>query len=192
VYGNGGTISGEVTSNASFNIGDAPMTVGILTIAGNYMQGPNGSITFDIASLNQYDQLNISGQARLNGLMTVDLLNGYIPQIGNTFDIMNFGSESGTFSMVIGLPINGQEHFVLEYNSTNLTLDVVSGPGSGAVSTGSSSYRWEPFTTQTLAGLATPVSGDSPSSVPEPGSILLLGSGTLTLGSAALRRRKRT
>ncbi len=191
VYGNGGTISGDVTSNASFNIGDAPMTVGLLTIAGNYMQGPNGSITFDIASLNQYDQLNISGQARLNGLMTVDLLNGYIPQIGNMFDIMNFASESGTFSMVIGLPINGQEHFVLEYNSTNLTLDVVSGPGSGAVSTGSSSYRWEPFTTQTLAGLASPISGDSPSSVPEPGSILLLGSGTLTLGLSALRRRKR-
>ncbi len=90
--------------------------------------------------------------------------------------------------MVFGLPINGQEHFILEYNSTNLTLDVVSGPGSGPVSTGSSSYRWEPFTTETLAGLVSPVSGDPPSFAPEPGSILLLGSGILT--SAALRRRK--
>src|SRR5271167_2736293 len=113
VYGNGGTIQGTVISNASINIGDSLMTVGQLSFLGNYTQGANGSLTFDIAGAapGQYDQLNVSGHAQLNGLMTVDLIQNFVPQIGNTFDIMNFSSRSGTFSMVLGLPINNQEHF---------------------------------------------------------------------------------
>jgi hypothetical protein len=79
VYGNGGTISGSVTSNASINFGDNPMTVGQLTFAGNFTQGASGSLTFDIASVNQYDRMDITGQARLNGTMNIDLLRGYVP-----------------------------------------------------------------------------------------------------------------
>ena len=94
--------------------------MGTLNFAGNYTQGANGSLTFDIASQNSYDKMNITGQAHLNGLMTIDLLHNYVPQIGNMFEIMSFAGESGTFSNVVGLPINGQEHFTLQYNSNNL------------------------------------------------------------------------
>ncbi len=199
LYGNNGTIQGNVISNANFNIGDTLMTPGQMSIMGNYTQGANGALTFDIASLTQYDRLNVSGQATLNGLMTVDLLNGYIPQVGNMFDIMNFASRSGTFSMVLGLPINNQEHFVLEYNSTNLTLDVVAGPSLEASSgrIGPHNDRIvvvsnnEPFVTQTMEALDLAGSYSSGgSSVPEPGSILLFGSGVA--GIATLLRRRRT
>lgn len=191
VYGNNGTISGNVSSDASFNIGDAPMTVGEMSIMGNYTQRANGSLTFDIASLTQYDQLNVSGHAQLNGLMTVNLLNGYIPQVGNMFDIMNFASESGTFSTVVGLPINNQEHFTLEYNATNLTLDVVSGPGMQASWRHGSSSGSEPFITPLGDNLSFVSNVDSQptSSAPEPGSILLFGSGLA--GIAAILRRTR-
>ena len=52
------------------------MTVGQMSFMGNYTQEANGSLTFDIAGAapGQYDQLNVSGHATLNGLMTVDLL----------------------------------------------------------------------------------------------------------------------
>jgi hypothetical protein len=148
IYGNGGSIQANVVSNAAFNIGDMPMTVGTMAIMGNYTQGANGSLYVDIASQTQYDQLNVSGRTTLNGLLSVDLLNGYIPQIGNVFDIVNFSSSSGTFSMVLGLPINNQEHFVLEYNSNNLTLDVASGPDLQANSghwSGSGDVYYEPY-----------------------------------------------
>ena len=194
VYGNG-TIQGPIMSNAAINIGDAPMTVGQMSFMGNYTQGASGSLTFDIAgaSLGQYDQLNVSGHAQLNGLMTVDLLHGFVPQIGNNFDIMNFASESGTFSMVLGLPINSEEHFVLDYNSTNLTLDVVAGQLSGSDARGDSGslFASEPFMTQTDGNgysLAAANNGGA-SSTPEPSSILLLGTGIVGL-AVVLRRRR--
>ena len=191
VYGNGGTIQGNVTSNASINLGDMPMTVGLLMFQGNYTQGSNGSLTFDIASASQYDQLNVSGHAQLNGLMAVNLLNGYIPQVGNMFDIMNFASQSGTFSTVLGLPINNQEHFVLQYNATNLTLEVVSGPGMQAASGHGSSSGSEPFITPITSDMSfASNTGSAPaSSVPEPGSVLLFGSGIA--GVVAFLRRTR-
>ena len=189
VFGNQGTITGSVVSNAAFNLGDQLMSVGQLAIGGAYTQGLHGSLTADIAGAGagQYDQLNVSGHAQLNGLLTVNLLNGFVPQIGNTFDIMNFASESGTFSMVDGLPINSQEHFVLEYNSTDLSLDVVPGqltrvdarPASWLSSTASEEKELS----------LTASSSGAPSSTPEPGSILLFGSGVL--GLAGLLRLKR-
>ncbi len=190
LYGNGGTVSGSITSNASINMGDAPLTVGQMTFVGNYTQRANGSLTFDIAGANSYDQLNISGQAHLNGLMTIDLLHGYIPQVGNLFPIMTFAGESGTFSSVVGLPIDNQEHFVLQYNATNLTLDVVSGPLAGVTAITNGSKNSEPFIpTAENGNYQMDSSLGASGTTPEPGSILLFGSGIA--GVAGMLRGKK-
>ena len=127
--------------------------------------------------------------------MTVDLLHGYVPQIGNTFDIMNFASASGTFSSVVGLPINGQEHFVLEYNPTNLTLDVESGQILGPTVSGHGAFSandpFIPSGEQTGDGDSLNASNNNgpAGSTPEPGSIVLFGSGLV--GVAAIFRRRK-
>jgi hypothetical protein len=188
VYGNGGTIQANTISDAAFNMGDMPNTIGTMAIRGNYTQGANGSIAFDIASLTSFDQLNVTGHASLNGTLFVALLDGYIPQVGNMFDIMNFAGSSGTFSMTVGLPINSQEHFVLEYNATNLTLDVVAGPGQQAQSGHGSAY-YEPYVSEITGGSDRLDNFSSPgATVPEPGSWLLLASGMLSI--AGLRRNR--
>ena len=181
VYGEEGTISGPVFSNADISIGS------LLSILGNYTQGPNGSLTFDIAGTEpgEYDQLNISGHAELNGLMTVDLIHGFVPELGDIFDIMHFSSELGTFSLVMGLPINGEEHFVLEYNPTDLTLDVVAGPLFETDSDGTSLIA-----SNVASSIASSVTSriDLSSSTPEPGSLLLLVSGLLCVAYSIRRR----
>jgi hypothetical protein len=190
VYGNAGTIQANTVSNAAFNMGDMPNTIGVMTITGNYTQGASGSLTFDIASLSSYDQLNVSGRASLNGMAMINLLNGYIPQVGNMFDIMNFASSSGTFSTVVGLPINGQEHFILEYNSTNLTLDVVAGPDNQVTSGHGSTYS-EPYVSQVTKGLnyGTTLSSGAPAPTPEPSTMTLFGSGVFGLGVVVRRKQ---
>src|SRR4029077_7078289 len=75
----------------------------------------------------KYDQLNPS-TASLSGTLNISLPTGFVPNIGSTFKIMNFTSETGTFSTVNGLSINGTEHFTLTYQPTDVLLTVVSGP----------------------------------------------------------------
>jgi hypothetical protein len=63
----------------------------------------------------------------LNGTLNIKLINGFIPAIGDTFTILTGSAVTGTFATVNGLSINGSEHFTITYNSTNVTLKVVSG-----------------------------------------------------------------
>jgi len=128
----------------------------------------------------------------------VDLLHSFIPQIGNTFDIMNFASESGKFSLVMGLPINGQEHFTLEYNPTNLTLDVVAGPLFGANNDEATLIASNIASSIAPDGGSSTASSITTSSItshygqssptPEPGSLLLFVSGLLCVGYSIRRR----
>ena len=75
---------------------------------------------------------------------------------------------------------------VLEYNSTNLTLDVVAGPDQQTQSAHGSAY-YEPY--ETSAGADGSGNLSSPgATVPEPGSLLLLASGIL--GIVGLRRHR--
>jgi hypothetical protein len=50
------------------------------------------------------------------------LINGYVPNPGDTFQIMTFGSRSGTFTTTNGLDLGGGRSFQVNLTSTSLTL----------------------------------------------------------------------
>jgi hypothetical protein len=76
------------------------------------------------------DVLNITGTAYLDGLLEISLLNGFSPTLGDTFDILNFGSYGGQFAMVQGLDLGSGKYFELDYLANGLRLTSVPEPSS--------------------------------------------------------------
>ena len=72
----------------------------MLKISGNYEQGGDGSLRFEIAgteAATQYDQFLVDGQATLAGQLEVVLLEGFQPTIGDHFDILKLHAMEGRF-----------------------------------------------------------------------------------------------
>jgi autotransporter-associated beta strand protein len=103
----GGTLQGSGIANGLITVmsggavapGNSP---GALTVA---------SATFNAGSLlkielggtapaTQFDQLKANGPLALGGSLQVSLLNGFAPQLGQSFDILDWGSRTGTFSAI--------------------------------------------------------------------------------------------
>ncbi len=111
----GGTLTGTGTINASVqNSGllqvNPPSGTGVLTINGNYIQTAAGTLSVNIGGLaagTQFDQLNVTEQASLDGALSVNVVNNYSPPQGDSYQILNFASETGNFSAEFGLYFGG-------------------------------------------------------------------------------------
>ncbi len=81
-----------------------------------------------ISPSSQYDQLLVSGQLALGGVLQVSLINGFAPAAGNVFNIFDWGTLGGTFS-AINLPTLASG---LTWNTSQLyTTGVLSVAGVG-------------------------------------------------------------
>ncbi|MFA5906360.1 MAG: VPLPA-CTERM sorting domain-containing protein, partial [Desulfobacula sp.] len=73
---------------------------GSLTITGDYTQDPIGTLLIELGGYIQgmdYDYLNITGSATLAGILEVTLWDGFNPQNGDFFDILQAGNITGEF-----------------------------------------------------------------------------------------------
>jgi hypothetical protein len=160
--GNGGTIVGNLTNAGvlSPGTGTAP---GTLSVNGNVTLTPSSTFGEQIGGLNTFGQLLVSGNLFLDGTLDIQLLAGYTPSIGSTFLFIDPLAISGAFATINGSTINASEEFEVIYNANNVELCVVS--------------------------TSNPVcSAPPPPAVPEPRSIVLLGTAIL---AALWRLRKR-
>jgi fibronectin-binding autotransporter adhesin len=110
-----GTITAPTVDNSGGTVapGHSP---GILTINGDYTQGPNGELDVQIngpAAGTQFSRLSVSGTASLDGDLRVTSPG---TQAG-AFRVLQAGARSGEFASVIA----GQT-FATSYDSTGLTL----------------------------------------------------------------------
>ncbi len=96
VVGGSGTIGGDLTnSGAKVARGNS---LGKLAVAGNYLQSDgsleieiNGASADDVSGNRQYDQLSVGGDLTISG-GSLDILMGFTPEPGDTFDILDFDS----------------------------------------------------------------------------------------------------
>ena len=147
VLGGNGTIVGDVTNAGVLAPG---ASVGTLNIDGNYTQSAAGTLQFDLASASSFDQLNVGGAAALAGALELSLLGGYTPAAGAQFDVLDFGSHTGTFSSVMLPTLESSLSWDTSQLYTNGLLSVAFA-GAGATYTHGDSTVLEPTSFSIIA-----------------------------------------
>ena len=113
-----GTIKGNVINAGTVSPGTSP---GMLLIDGNYTQTAAGTLLIEIGGPvpnSQYDQLVVTGAANLAGTLSVNIINGYAPPRGTSFQFLTSGSVNGTLI----LRVMGPGNFAQDYNPNDGTL----------------------------------------------------------------------
>ncbi len=96
---------GTVTATTVINDGviapdDGPLATGQMNIIGAYSQTAAGVLQIEIGGttpITEFDKLSITGDATLAGTLEV-LLGDFNPALGQSFDILDWGSVSGAFT----------------------------------------------------------------------------------------------
>ena len=116
----GGTINGSVTNSSVVAPGNSP---GSLAISGDYTQSAGGELAVELASFSSFDQLVVTGNATLAGMLTVNLIDGFTPSIGQTFTILTADDLDGVFTTET-LPSVPGLFFDVIYNPNSVVLTV--------------------------------------------------------------------
>jgi hypothetical protein len=130
-------------------------TTGVFHIEGTYIQHPAGTLLIELGGVNfsQFDTLAITSStvagttgaadAALDGSLQVKLVNGFVPQVGDSFTILTAGSIDGAFAS-LDLPILGAGQLDVKYEGAAVVIDVISGAGSLADFVSSETFQPPP------------------------------------------------
>ena len=140
--GNAGTLVGNLNlTGGTLNPGDGLKKIGDLNITGTYTESGAGILNIDLhgtTANTTYDVLNVSGAAALGGTITIDLLTGFNPIVGDVWDVLNYASATGAFTTVNLPTAPVGDHYVFSCGATDCTLALDAGPvasvATGAVS----------------------------------------------------------
>ncbi|MBP7148602.1 MAG: hypothetical protein KBD01_13765 [Acidobacteria bacterium] len=111
----GGIVGGAGTMDAALTMAGGQLgpglSPGVLAVADdlaaaprNYTQAAGASFHVEVGGLSpgngpaNHDQLTVSGTASLNGPLHVTLVNGFLPNVGDSITILTAASRVGTFS----------------------------------------------------------------------------------------------
>jgi autotransporter-associated beta strand protein len=108
---NGGTLQGSgsiagqvaVASGGTLAPGNSPGAISL----GSLVLNPGSQTLIELSGTTRgslYDAVLVSGNASLDGTLNVSLLNGFTPTAGNSFDIFDWSTESGSFAS-LNLPL---------------------------------------------------------------------------------------
>ncbi len=124
----GGMLNGFLSNAGTVEPGVSPGTMTI-TSPYNYQQSSAGTLTIEIGGATpgaQYDQLVVGGAATLDGTIDVHLINGFVPKVGDTFQVLTCASLTGSFSGLAGQSPPGTV-WVPHYADTGVTLTLATG-----------------------------------------------------------------
>src|SRR5205823_1925315 len=94
-------------------------------------QSSAGALDIEIGGLvagSDYDRLAVSGPAALAGALNVTLLNGYLPNVGDRFQVQTFASHRGDFDSYNGLNLGNNLCLNPLYAGNDSALSLVTYP----------------------------------------------------------------
>ncbi len=116
------------TSGSLSNSGTISLERGTLNVAGTYTETERYPEyrTGGLTPGTQFGQLSVTGSATPGGTLNINLIDGYTPSAGNSYQIIPFGSRTtgSDFATENGLTVPGGLVLTPVYNPTNLTLTV--------------------------------------------------------------------
>jgi hypothetical protein len=149
----GGSAVTTFDSSTTFNnLGKTAVQKGQVTLAGSCSL-TNGTLNFGICGPNQFGSINFPNNVQLSGRLSVNLRNHYSPAVSNSFPVVVYGAETGTFSS-LSLPRLSGLGWQTNVTSTTFTLSVVTASplqlSAGlSVSKNSMSLSWDGLLGQT-------------------------------------------
>jgi hypothetical protein len=138
-----GSVGGRTINNGTIapgNPSSGALPVGLLSFAGDLVMGSAGILDMQIGGLDplipEFDQIHVSDALTLDGTFRVAILPTYTPVIGDTFDVLTWGSltnPGGDFAAYEGLDIGGGLRLHHDQVGNILRLTVVPAPGALAL-----------------------------------------------------------
>ncbi|MFT7641630.1 MAG: hypothetical protein ACI9G1_003381, partial [Pirellulaceae bacterium] len=121
-----GDFDGNVVYSGTFSPGNSP---GRVQVNGNATFLTNSVFEIELTGLQpglEHDRVDVSGTATLAGTLDVQLPGGYVPQLGDQFEILTFGNRVGDFDNYTGLAIGGGLQLQSSLDGSRLILTTVS------------------------------------------------------------------
>jgi T5SS/PEP-CTERM-associated repeat protein len=112
-----GCLQGLVSNGGQVAPGISAAT---LRVDGDYVQLADGTLAIEIGGTTPgsgHDVLDVTGAATLNGQLHTELIDDFVPEVGQEFTILTAGSVIGEF-----LTVTGQGNFSVTYDANGVTL----------------------------------------------------------------------
>ena len=125
---------------------------GTMIFNGSYTQGTGGAIKVDIGGQTpgiDFDKISFLSRPTFSGTLNISVTNGYSPNIGDRFQVLDYTARTGNFTTLNGTVIAPGKYFVPDAGPPNYAL-IVQGTQSTPTPT---------FTPASGTPTATPVGG---------------------------------
>jgi hypothetical protein len=110
------TFQGSSTNTGTINLNGATLSL----TSPHLLTG--GTLDFGINALNNYGSNILAGASGLSGTLASTFNGGYLPSVGNTYNIMTYGSSTGSFTKTNLSPL---AVWAVNQNSTALSITVL-------------------------------------------------------------------
>ena len=189
----GGTVGGNLVAHSGATIHPGDGLTSTLTVAGDYTQQAGAILEIELRDAADFDAMIVTGSAALDGAIDVQLADGFVPALGDSFDVLlATGGVNSAFASTLFPDLGPLLAMDIFYDSNLVSLAVVPAlPGDFDIdgdADGADFLLWQrggspdPLSALDLAdwetnyGVVAPLSA-STTAVPEPatGIVLMLG-----------------